>query len=47
MTRNRTFAKWLQGELDKRCWSQSELARRSSLTLKQAHIETERFLELL
>lgn len=30
--KNKTFARWLQGELDDRNWSQNELARESGLT---------------
>ena len=30
--KNKTFAKWLQGELDKRNWSGNELARKSGFT---------------
>ncbi len=30
--KNKTFAKWLQGELDERHWSQNELAYKAGLT---------------
>jgi transcriptional regulator with XRE-family HTH domain len=30
--KNRAFAKWLQGELNERNWSQNELARKSRFT---------------